>query len=158
MIRGFGMLVGILCTIFYPVSAVQTNPTFDKLSWMAGCWEGKMGAGKTQEQWMRPEGNSMLGMSRTVVGGKTPFFEFLQIKLDGQDVFYIARPQGKEPTPFKLVKLNDSAAVFENLQHDFPQRIAYQRQIDGSLLAAIEGEEKGKPKRVEFPMQRVKCD
>ena len=107
---------------------------------------------------MKPEGDSMLGMSRTVVNGKTPFFEFLQIKRDGEDLVYLARPQGKDPTPFKLVKLNESAAVFENLQHDFPQRIAYQRQIDGSLIATLEGEVKGKPKRVEFPMQRVKCD
>ena len=69
MIRVFGMLAGILCTVLYPVSAVQTNPSIDKMAWMAGCWEGKMGSGKTQEQWMRPEGNSMLGMSRTVVAG-----------------------------------------------------------------------------------------
>ena len=148
----------MFAAILLPVGARQTATPFDKLSWIAGCWQGQMGGGKTQEQWMKPEGDSMLGMSRTVVNGKTPFFEFLQIKRDGEDLVYIARPQGKEPTPFKLVKLNDSAAVFENLQHDFPQRIAYQRQIDGSLLAAIEGEDKGKTKRVEFPMQRVKCD
>jgi hypothetical protein len=65
--------------------------------------------------------------------------------------------EGEEMTRV-FVRLNDSVAVFENLQHLFPQRIAYRRQIDGSLLAAIEGEEKGKPKRIEFPMQRVKCD
>lgn len=158
MIGRLAAVVAVLCAVLLPAVAQQSKPAFDKLSWIAGCWEGAMGGGKTQEQWMKPEGDSMLGMSRTVVNGKTPFFEFLQIKRDGEDLVYIARPQGKEPTPFKLVKLNDSAAVFENLQHDFPQRIAYQRQIDGSLLAAIEGEEKGKPKRVEFPMQRVKCD
>jgi Domain of unknown function (DUF6265) len=151
-------VVAVLCAVLLATAAQQSKSTYDKVSWIAGCWEGAMGSGKTQEQWMKPEGDSMLGMSRTVVNGKTPFFEFLQIKRDGEDLVYIARPQGKEPTPFKLVKLNDSAAVFENLEHDFPQRIAYQRQIDGSLLAAIEGVEKGKPKRVEFPMQRVKCD
>lgn len=158
MIGRIVLLVAILSIVLLPVGARQTVTPFDKLSWIAGCWQGQMGGGKTQEQWMKPEGNSMLGMSRTVVNDKTPFFEFLQIKRDGEDLVYIARPQGTEPTRFKLVKLNDSTAVFENLQHDFPQRIAYQRQIDGSLIAAIEGEEKGKPKRVEFPMQRVRCD
>lgn len=152
------MVTAMICTVLLPVSARQTQTSFDKLAWIAGCWQGKMGSGLTQEQWMKPEGDSMLGMSRTVVNGKTPFFEFLQIKRDGENLVYIARPQGKEPTPFKLVKLNESAAVFENLQHDFPQRIAYQRQIDGSLIATIEGDDKGKSKRVEFPMQRVKCD
>jgi uncharacterized protein DUF6265 len=158
VIGRLAMVMTAICTVLLPAGARQTPTPFDKLSWMAGCWQGQMGSGKTQEQWMKPEGDSMLGMSRTVVNGKTPFFEFLQIKRDGEDLVYLARPQGKEPTPFKLVKLNEGAAVFENLQHDFPQRIAYQRQIDGSLIAAIEGEDKGKPKRVEFPMQRVKCD
>lgn len=158
MTRKLVALAVMVGAILLPVGARQTPTSFDKLSWIAGCWQGQMGSGKTQEQWMKPEGGSMLGMSRTVVNGKTPFFEFLQIKRDGEDLVYVARPQGKEPTSFKLVKLNESAAVFENLQHDFPQRIAYQRQIDGSLIAVIEGEDKGKPKRVEFPMQRVKCD
>ena len=152
------MAMAAICTVLLPVGARQTPTPFDKLAWIAGCWQGQMGSGKTQEQWMKPEGDSMLGMSRTVVNGRTPFFEFLQIKRDGEDLVYVARPQGKEPTPFKLVKLNESVAIFENLQHDFPQRIAYQRQIDGSLIAAIEGEDKGKPKHVEFPMQRVRCD
>lgn len=158
MIGRFAMMIAVTCTLLLPVAARQTTASLDKLSWIAGCWQGQMGTGKTQEQWMKPEGDSMLGMSRTVVNGKTPFFEFLQIKRDGEDLVYLARPQGKDPTPFKLVKLNESAAVFENLQHDFPQRISYQRQIDGSLIATLEGEDKGKPKRVEFPMQRVKCD
>ena len=152
------MVTAAICSVLLPVGARQTVPSFEKLAWIAGCWQGQMGSGKTQEQWMKPEGDSMLGMSRTVVKGRTPFFEFPQIKRDGEDLVYIARPQGKEPTPFKLVKLNESAAVFENLQHDFPQRITYQRQIDGSLIATLEGEANGKAKRVDFPMQRVKCD
>ena len=158
MIRKLAALLAAFGTVLLPVAARQTKTPFDKLSWIARCWQGDMRGGKNQEQWMKPEGDLMLGMSRTVVNGKTPFFEFLQIKREGDDLFYVARPQGKEPTPFKLVKLNDSAAIFENPEHDFPQRIVYQRQIDGSLLAVIEGDEKGKPKRIAFPMQRVKCD
>ncbi len=153
------VLIAVVCAILLSAAAQQTNLTFDRLSWIGGCWEGEMtGGAKTQEQWMRPEGNSMIGMSRTVVNGKTPFFEFLQIKQEGDNLVYVARPQGNEPTSFKLVKLNADAAIFENPTHDFPQRIIYQRQTDGSLLAVIEGTQSGKPKRVEFPMRRVRCD
>jgi uncharacterized protein DUF6265 len=158
MIRRLAILTVVILAVLIPVAARQTKTTFDKLAWIAGCWEGQMGAGKTQEHWMRPEGDSMLGMSRTVVNGKTPFFEFLQIKREGEDLYYVARPQGKEPTSFKLVKLNDGEAVFENPQHDFPQRIVYAKQIDGTLLATIEGQEKGKSKRVDFSMRRARCD
>ena len=146
-----------LSAVSVSVAAQQTRVSFDYLAWIAGCWEGQMGSGKTQEQWMKPDGDSMLGMSRTIVNGKTPFFEFLQIRRDGEDLLYVARPQGKEPTSFKLVKLNDGEAIFENATHDFPQRIVYRKLIDG-LLAVIEGEDKGKAKRVEFPMRRVRCE
>jgi hypothetical protein len=56
------------------------------------------------------------------------------------------------------VKLNDSAAIFANDKHDFPQRIIYQIQIDGSMLAAIEGDVAGKAKRIEYRMKRIRCD
>jgi hypothetical protein len=100
----------------------------------------------------------MLGVGRTIKDGKTASYEFLQIREKGDDIFYIAQPNGAAPVQFKLVKMNPNEAIFENPDHDFPQRIIYQRSIDGSLLAAIEGEEKGKPKRVEFAMKRVRCD
>jgi len=100
----------------------------------------------------------MLGMGRTIANGKTVFHEFLQIRDRADGIVYIAQPNGGTAVEFKLVKINDNEAVFENPQHDFPQRITYQRVIDGSLVAAIEGQEKGKPKRVEFAMKRVRCD
>jgi hypothetical protein len=56
------------------------------------------------------------------------------------------------------VKVNDNQAIFENPQNDFPQRVIYQRTIDGSLLASLEGTESGKAKRVDFAMKRARCD
>ena len=52
---------------------------------------------------------------------------------------------------------SDSSVIFENLQHDFPQRIGYQRNGPDSLLAWIEGTEKGQVRRVEFPYRRTRC-
>jgi hypothetical protein len=47
--------------------------------------------------------------------------------------------------------------VFENPQHDFPQRIIYKRDGADGLKARIEGESKGKPKAFDYPMQRTQC-
>ena len=135
----------------------QASPEMAKLAWISGCWKSE-GNIHTEEQWTKLEAQSMLGMGRTIANGKTVFHEFLQIRERADGIFYIAQPNGEAAVPFKLVKINDTAAIFENPQHDFPQRIIYQRMIDGSLFAAIEGEEKGKPKRVEFAMKRVRCD
>lgn len=146
--------VVVLCA---GVWAQESKPEMSKLAWIAGCWSGG-GNIQVEEQWTRLAGQSILGVSRTIKEGRTVSFEFMQIRDQVDGIFYIAQPNGGKAVPFKLVKVNDNAAVFENLEHDFPQRIAYQRQIDGSLLAAIEGDEKGKLKRIEFAMQRVKCD
>src|SRR5262245_60636967 len=112
MIRRIMVLAPMLVAALVPVAAQQTMTPIDKLSGIAGCVEVAMGRGKSHEQGIRPEGGWMLGMSRTVVNSKTVFVEFLQIKPEGGDLVYVARPQGKEPTPFKLVKLNDAAAIF----------------------------------------------
>ncbi|HSB11701.1 MAG TPA: DUF6265 family protein [Blastocatellia bacterium] len=149
----------ILCLAFScaVVMGQNASPEMEKLAWISGCWksEGKV---QTEEQWTKLEGQSMLGVGRTIANGKTVFHEFLQIRDRADGVFYIAQPNGGAAVEFKLVKVNATQAVFENPQHDFPQRIIYQRSVDGLLLAAIEGEEKGKPKRVEFAMSRVRCD
>ena len=138
--------------------ATRTSTSLDRLTWIAGCWEGEARGAKFQEQWMRPEGDMMMGMSRTLKGGRTVAFEFLQLRQDGGEIFYVARPQGKEPTPFKLVREAEHEAVFENLEHDFPQRIIYRLGADGSLFARIEGMRDGKTQGIDYPMKRAKCD
>jgi hypothetical protein len=133
--------------------------SIDDLSWISGCWVGE-GAKRTyEEQWMRPSGKSMLGMSRSVSEGRTVEYEFLRLhEEDDGDIYYTANPSGQEHASFKLVSLEKNQAVFENAGHDFPQRIIYSRRDDGTLNARIEGTSKGKERAVDFPMKRVSCD
>lgn len=140
------------------VGAQENSPEMWKLGFISGCWKGGDRVQILEEQWTKPAGQSMLGVGRTIKDGKTEFYEFLQIREQSDGIFYIAEPNGGKAVSFKLVKVNDSQAIFENPRHDFPQRIIYQRTIDGSLLASLEGMESGKAKRVEFLMKRVRCD
>jgi len=145
----------VFCGITF---AQEKKTTIAELSWLAGCWDGSGGGREYLEQWMKPSGQTMLGMSRTVMNGKTVEHEFVQIREQEGDLFYIAKPSGQAEASFKLIKYSNQEAVFENLQHDFPQRIIYRLEKDGSLAAAIEGMSKGKLKHIDFPMKRVKCD
>jgi hypothetical protein len=140
------------------VRAQDISPEMWKLGFLSGCWKGDDRVQILEEQWTRPAGQSMLGVGRTIKDGKTEFYEFLQIRERADGIFYIAEPNGGKAVSFKLVKVNDSLAIFENAQNDFPQRIIYQKTIDGSLLASLEGTESGKAKRVEFAMKRARCD
>ena len=139
--------------------AQEQKPSLNDFAWLSGCWERSGKGREVVEQWMKPAGDLMLGMSRTIANGKAREFEFLQLrqKEDGE-IFYVAIPSGQKEAWFKLVKHGPGEAVFENPEHDFPQRIIYRLEKDGSLAARIEGTMQGQLKAVDFPYQRAKCD
>lgn len=130
------------------------------MAWLKGCWQATEGAeAGSGEQWMAAAGGTMLGMSRTVRQGTTREFEFLQIRA-GEDgkLAYLAMPSGRAATAFPLLRDSATELVFENLGHDFPQRIIYRRDGEHAMQARIEGMSKGKLKGIDFPMKRVSCD
>ncbi len=152
------MKLTLACAMLALATSASANP-FDKLGWMQGCWKAAGADDGTVEQWTSAAGGAMLGMSRTVKGGKMVEFEFMQIRevAPGQLAF-MAQPSGKSPTTFPLARQDGGAFVFENAGHDFPQRVIYRQDGDKGLMARIEGMSKGKIKGIDFPMQRVSCE
>jgi hypothetical protein len=126
--------------------------TIDELSFISGDWEMKTDTGRTQENWTHPDGGSMLGTGRVIRDEKMVFFEFLRIETRNDNLFYVAQPGGGSGTVFRLTSLEKKTAVFENPKHDFPKKITYRLEEDGSLLARIEGDgtETEKPKEFRF--------
>ena len=47
--------------------------------------------------------------------------------------------------------------TFSNPQEEFPQRIVYRRNEQGSMFAQVGGKVDGKDKEVTYPMHRVDC-
>jgi hypothetical protein len=150
-----------LCLLLSATVALAQERTFtiNDLAWLKGCWTSSRNGRAITEHWLKPAGGTMLGISRTVAEGKTVEFEFMQIRQEaGDEVLFIAKPSGQPEATFKLIKGSASEVIFENPQHDFPQRVIYRLQSDGSLLGRIEGVSKGKEKSVDFPMTRARCD
>lgn len=132
------------------------KPTIDALAWLAGTWSFERNGRVVTERWTAPAGGMMMGTSQTVANGKTTEYEFIALRADANgDLVYVAKPSRQPEAAFKLVRVTEREVVFENPQHDFPQRISYTLKPDGTLLAAIEGTRNGKSRRVEFPYRRV---
>jgi hypothetical protein len=154
------VLAGLLCFALHrDASAQQASAPLRQLSWIAGCWRQTSGNGNrvVDEQWMSLRGGTMLGMSRTVHGDSLLELEFLQILEQSSRVVYHAQPSGQRPADFVAQAVSDTLVVFENPQHDFPQRIIYRRRGADSLIARIEGTRNGKTRGIDFPYARVSC-
>jgi len=129
----------------------------DRVGWLQGCWTSKRGEATVEEQWMAPRGGTMLGMGRTVRGGKTTEYELVLIYVQGGGLAYEAHPSGQSSATFLSVAISDGGIVFENREHDFPQRVGYRRNGADGLQAWIEGEVNGRARRAEFAYQRARC-
>jgi hypothetical protein len=128
-----------------------------ELAWLAGCWSFTSGSRRVEEQWMAPGGGVMLGMSRTVAGGALREFEFLAIRQEGGVLAYVAQPGGRPPTIFPVLRMGPREAVFQNLGHDFPQRIIYRLREDDVLAARVEAGEGAAAKGIDFACRRAGC-
>lgn len=152
LMRTASMVLVVFALVTVGVSAQQS---VDELSWMSGCWRQESAGRIVEEMWMTPRGGALLGIGRTVAGGRVVSYEFMRIHDDG-GLTFTSKPSGQNEASFKVLKRRAREIVFENLAHDFPQRVMY--RLDGDMLTGrIEGTEKGKAGSAEFPMRRVEC-
>ncbi|MCC6653044.1 MAG: hypothetical protein IT348_17955 [Candidatus Eisenbacteria bacterium] len=153
------VMLAVLLGACFVAGASAAEPEITRLAWLSGCWASDGGEPGSGEQWSAIAGETMLGMGRTVRRGKTVNSEFMELRhLPDGRLAFIAHPSGQPTAAFPVLTLTDTSVVFENLQHDFPQRVAYVRAGDSKVRARIEGMRNGKLRVIEFPMTRVPCD
>jgi hypothetical protein len=147
----------LACARVSPAQAPTTHPT-ERLAWMAGCWEQRSGSHTVEEQWLAPRAGVMMGLGRTVSGDTVREYEFTRIYERGDTLVYAAHPSGQAPAEFRALVPRERVVIFENLAHDFPQRVIYRAAAGSdSLLASIEGTMNGETRRIDFPYGRVAC-
>jgi len=131
----------------------------DSLRWLSGCWAAEGQERGSIEYWMAPAGGSMFGVNRTVRDDKTTTYEYMRIVTESSgDIVFVASPAGQETATFTLKYLGDYEVVFENPQHDFPQRVIYKLDQPDKLIGRIEGNTSGEFRSIDFPMTRISCD
>jgi hypothetical protein len=150
-------LLLMFSTSFVPLPQAPPKASAADVAWLAGCWQLDRGPRHIVEQWTPPAGGTLLGVSRTVVDGKTVEYEFLLIRERDGGLEYVAKPSGQAEATFKAASVTADEVVFENPQHDFPQRIRYKKQPDGALTARIEGTLNGAARGIDFAYRAATC-
>jgi hypothetical protein len=113
----------------------------DDLQWIVGTWVRQSDRSVTYETWRRINDRTYEGEGTRVshAGGDTVFTESLLLAVMGGEVFYIAKvEENVYPVAFRMTSLKEGVAVFENPDHDFPQRITYSHNSGGSMTVLVE--------------------
>lgn len=154
------MLKYLLILIFIIMSKTafsQNTADMQKLLWIVDKWVSQSETSTSYEHWEKTNETLYTGGSETIKNGDTVFAEKLKIELIEGKVYYIADvAHNPAPVKFLLTEVNENSAIFENPEHDFPQKITYINE-NGILHAVIEGPGKdGKTKKVDFFMQKMR--
>ncbi len=138
------MLVTSL-SVAAPISKIEMA---DKLN---GCWQHINGG--SREYWADTGYNLLFGYAITVRDGKLTAFEDMRIEGTGNEITFVASPNGTAPVRFVAVMQSEQMITFQNPAHDYPQVITYARDKH-KLIATISA--MGGENPFEFVMQ--KCD
>jgi len=138
---------------------VFTANEFKPLHGLTGLWkmDGKRGA--IYEEWQVSGDNQLTGRSYKLNNNDTMVLENVVISLQGKAIFYtpVVRDQNnRQPVPFKLISYNNNKYIFENKEHDYPQRVIYELVSANDLHARIEGSKNGKEMGSDFNYNRIK--
>ena len=127
-----------------------------RLSWLLGRWEVVEEDHTLCEEWQRVDSTTFRGFGCRITGGDTTITEKLEIRVIGDEVYYIADvPQNPEPVMFLLTRCTDTTAVFENPEHDLPNQISYQFNAPGIIRVLVTGVRDGTPTGFELLFARV---
>ncbi len=127
------------------------------LSWLQGTWQ--IEAKPIFEEWTRVNVNLYRGKGYEIRKNDTIVTETIEIVQTGENLFYIPKVVGQndgKEVMFKLISKNPEYLIFENKNHDFPQRIIYHRTGRKNMDAFIEGQREDGYSKVEFPYVKVK--
>lgn len=132
------LAIGILIAsppVSAPLWAMSDAPAMPE--WMTGTWAHTDSEDWSDEYWSPLRGDIMFGASRTGKAEMLNFWEQMRIQKedDGAVVLWVVSADQK-PVRFEATASGENNIIFENAQHDYPQRIHYWREGD-ELKAAI---------------------
>ncbi len=170
MKTNFCLLTIMLSVTFLSCKKENDNPTavaapvktFDQLKKaesLLGAWGSTSTEGTLTETWSKMNDSVFAGHTYFVAGKDTVFSESIQLEERSQKLYYtptVSNQNEGKAVSFALTSSSETELVFENPNHDFPQKIVYNLIGKDSLIAVISGKKNGKEAKESFPMKKIK--
>ena len=143
----YSLLFSFLLSVPLANAQVSTEQQLEKLAWLEGKWERQnTRQGRTAFELWTKNSDRFVGKGITMSGTDTVFVERLSIKKKDGELYYVAEvSQNAEPTYFKITQFTKAGFICENPDHDFPKKIEYKLESDGTMKAIISGDSRSIP-------------
>ena len=133
----------------------KPKAVFRELTRLDGTWFMPTDRGDRLEIWDIANDSTMTGRGCRIKpeNGDTVLLETLRLELRGDDIIYSALVRGQNQgkfVPFVLTEAGYDEYLFENPQHDDPQKIRYFLLERRELQVTTEGKRNGGPRKQQF--------
>ena len=100
------------------------EPKLENIAWISGNWKGEAFGGKTEENWSKPSGGSMMATFKLISNGKVAFYEIEIIReVENTLVLQLKHFNGDlkgwetkdETVDFPLKEITQNKVVFEGM-------------------------------------------
>lgn len=146
----------LLLNFFFLFFTSYSQQAKEEVKWPIGVWQTQGEGGQTMyEEWNKIADSLYKGESYTMTGNRRQVYENVLLKyVDGKLCYAptVTDQNGGKEVVFPLKEISEGGKkfVFENLKHDYPQRIIYHFKNETTLDARIEGIVGGKEKFSDF--------
>ncbi len=130
---------------------------FEKLYSLVGEWTMPFKNGELVEKWEKQFNKKLTGETFYINGNEEESQEKIDLVLSAGRIYYSSIVSGQndgESIPFTLIGMDKNKFIFENKEHDFPQRIIYELRSPNELVASIEGDTDNGFKKIEYKYKR----
>ncbi|MCL2308993.1 MAG: DUF6265 family protein [Proteobacteria bacterium] len=142
-------------------SKQETAGPLASLAWLDGCWKGSVNKRDYREHWLPLRGEMMLGVSHTVLGGKTQDYQFLRMEVRDDAMYYVIAAPGEKEYRFRFsgetTDQDNTIYTFANVEDAFPQTVSYRKGKEGWMYITVEGKLNGADRKVIYPARRIDC-
>ena len=158
-IQSLLLVVAFITLVHTSSYAQQKSNPISHAKWLIGSWKNQSAKTVDIETWKKLNDSTFIGRSYSLTGADTVSSEHIRLEQHKGKLYYIPtvkNQNGGKAVTFTLTSSNNKHLVFENPEHDFPQKITYTLITNDSLVAEISGTKKGRQKAIQFPMKRVR--
>ncbi len=121
---------------------------------LKGCWKAKAWDGIQEECWKFNQNGIPVQTAKYSVKGDVQYEASTQMEYVANEIVLFSVIKGNNPKIFKATSRSRTKLVFENSEYDYPNKVVYELQPDGTFWRTISGKQNGQDASYTFKFNK----